>query len=144
MNSLDTNLLIYAVNRGCEEHARAKAVYETMLSAPTRWIMSDQVLFEFYRGLRHPKVLERPLSHQQALKQITFLREESGVLHCAYETSFWDMVIHGDEWKRPKAIHVFDRVLAVTLLKNGVKTFYTRNIKDFEEFLFDELINPVD
>ena len=47
MNSLDTNLLIYAVNSGCNEHSRAKAVYETMLTSPSDWIISDQVLFEF-------------------------------------------------------------------------------------------------
>jgi len=144
MNSLDTNLLIYAVNCGCDEHDRSKAVYEMMLDHPTQWIISDQVLFEFYRGLRHPKILEHPLNHKQALKQITFLREDSGVLHCAYETSFWDLLVHGDEWKKQKAVHVFDRVLGVTLLKNGVKTFYTRNKKDFEAFKFDRLINPVD
>jgi predicted nucleic acid-binding protein len=75
MNSLDANLLIYGVNRGCHEHAKAKAVYESMLETPTHWILSDQVLFEFYRGLRHPQILERPLTQTQALKQITFLRE---------------------------------------------------------------------
>ncbi|XOV70635.1 MAG: PIN domain-containing protein [Verrucomicrobiota bacterium] len=144
MNSLDTNLLIYAVNRGCEEHVQAKKVYEWMLNAPSDWIISDQILFEFYRGLRHPKILERPLNHREALKQITFLREDSGVLHCTYETSFWDNLIHDKKWKPGKSVHVFDRVLAVTLLKNGVKTFYTRNTKDFKSFEFDQLINPID
>ncbi len=144
MNSLDANLLIYGVNRGCHEHAKAKAVYESMLETPTQWILSDQVLFEFYRGLRHPQILERPLTHTQALKQITFLREKSGVLHCAYETSFWDLLIHGNKWKNNKSVHVFDRVLAITLVKHGVKTFYTRNTKDFETYPFDHLINPID
>jgi predicted nucleic acid-binding protein len=63
MNSLDTNILIYAVNSGCEEHEAARGVYEALLEDPTAWIVSDQVLFEFYRGLRHPKILEKPLSH---------------------------------------------------------------------------------
>ena len=93
MNSVDTNILIYAVNSGCEEHARALAVYEKMLERPASWIISDQVLFEFYRGLRHPKIVEKPLTHKQALEQIIFLREESEVLHCAYETSFWEQII---------------------------------------------------
>lgn len=47
MNSLDTNLLIHAVNSGCAEHPRAKAVYEMMPRQPEEWIISDQVLFEF-------------------------------------------------------------------------------------------------
>lgn len=144
MNSLDTNILIYAVNRGCDEHERAKEVYQKMLDSPLDWIVSDQVLFEFYRGLRHPKILQRPLNHQQAIEQITFIREDSGVLHCAYETTFWDQVKTFGSTKNPKAVHIFDRVLAITLLKNGVKQLYTRNTKDFTEFEFETLINPID
>jgi len=144
MNSVDTNVLIYAVNSGCVEHDKARGVYEMMLESPRDWILSDQVLFEFYRGLRHPRILERPLSHQMALEQILFLREQSGVLHCCYEASFWDLVTRKDSNARPKAIHIFDKVLAVTLLKNGVNRFYTRNEKDFREFAFEKLINPID
>lgn len=147
MNSVDTNVLIYAVNSGCAEHEKARAVYEMMLANPRDWILSDQVLFEFYRGLRHPKILERPLSHQMALDQILFLREQSGVLHCSYETSLWNLVTRkasNPANLNPKAIHIFDRVLAVTLLHNGVKNLYTRNEKDFEEFGFEKLINPID
>ncbi|MDX2227140.1 MAG: TA system VapC family ribonuclease toxin [Verrucomicrobiae bacterium] len=144
MNSLDTNVLIYAVNRGCVEHPKAKAVYESMLARPREWIVSDQVLFEFYRGLRHPKILERPLSHQAAMDQIIFLRERSGVLHCSYETSFWERIKKSGTQKNPSAIHIFDTVLAVTLLQNGVKCFYTRNMADFRPFSFERLVNPID
>jgi toxin-antitoxin system PIN domain toxin len=146
MNSLDTNILIYAVNRGCQEHPKALKVYETLLDSPREWIVSDQVLFEFYRGLRHPKILERPLSHQAAMEQLIFLREQSGVFHCSYEAGFWEMVKRTDSTQnsKPKAVHIFDKVLAVTLIQNGVKRFYTRNEKDFRNFQFERLINPID
>lgn len=145
MNSVDTNILIYAINSGCTEHEPAKKVYQDMLDSPSEWIVSDQVLFEFYRGIRHPKILQRPLNHEQAMKQITFLREESGVLHCAYETSFWDSVKeYGTHSTDRKPVHIFDRVLAITLLQNGVTSLYTRNTKDFVEFDFQKIINPID
>jgi predicted nucleic acid-binding protein len=144
MNSLDTNILIYAINSGCEEHARAKPVYEAMLADAHHWIISDQVLFELYRGLRNGKILERPLSHQQALSQIEFLREDSGVLHCAYETNFWKLLIKDFADSEQKSAHIFDTVLAVTLMQNGVDTFYTRNRKDFQSFDFKTLVNPID
>jgi hypothetical protein len=38
----------------------------------------------------------------------------------------------------------FDALLAVTLLGNAVDTFYTRNTKDFKQFGFQTLINPID
>lgn len=43
-----------------------------------------------------------------------------------------------------KSSHIFDRTLAVTLLGNGVTTFHTRNTRDFMEFPFREIINPID
>jgi toxin-antitoxin system PIN domain toxin len=143
MNSIDTNILIYAVNSDCAEHVAAMNIYEDMLAKPTKWIISDQVLFEFYRGLRNPKILEHPLDHRQALHQIEFLRKDSGVQHCAYETTFWDDLTKDFSSAPHKAAHIFDRVLAVTLLKNGVTTFYTRNTKDFADFGFKSLINPI-
>jgi toxin-antitoxin system PIN domain toxin len=144
MNSLDTNILIYAVNSGCVEHERAKRVYESMLRDPSQWVLSDQVLFEFYRGLRSAKILERPLNHQEALRQIEFLRVHSGVLHCAYETAFWDDFLKDFRDVRSRPSHIFDRILAITLRKNGVSTFYTRNTKDFAEFGFKSTVNPID
>ncbi|NOY00002.1 MAG: PIN domain-containing protein [Verrucomicrobia bacterium] len=144
MNSLDTNILVYAINVDCSEHEKAKAVYASMLDAPADWILSDQVLFEFYRIMRNPKVISLPLSHAAALDQIVFLREETGVLHCSYETSFWNDFLSDFKKNEKKSSHIFDRILGVTLLKNKVETFYTRNTKDFTEFGFQTLLNPID
>ncbi len=38
---------------------------------------------------------------------------------------------------------VFDIALAATLKDNGVSGLYTVNIADFEEFIFLEVINPL-
>jgi len=43
-----------------------------------------------------------------------------------------------------KSSHIFDRILAITLLGNGVTTFHTRNTRGFTEFPFQEIINPID
>ena len=48
MKSGDTNLLLYAMNRGCAEHDRARAWLDAALAEPREWIFSDQVLFEPY------------------------------------------------------------------------------------------------
>lgn len=144
MKSLDTNILIYAVNQGCAEHDRARQVYEAMLEKPEEWIVCDQVLFEFYRALRNPRILERPISHAAALHQIRFLREESGVLHCGYDTRYWEKIVVSMTGSERGSTHIFDRVLAITLLGNGVCTFHTRNPRDFAEFHFKELLNPID
>ena len=38
----------------------------------------DQVLFELYAGLRHPRVFAKPLSAVEAARRVAFLRQESG------------------------------------------------------------------
>lgn len=143
MNSVDTNILLYATNRDCPEHPSARPVYERLLAGPFEWIIADQVLYEFYRALRNPRILERPLEAEEAVEQIRFLRKEAGCLHCAYEASMWKEVT---KWLAkadfPSRL-VFDAVLAVTLKANGVRKFYTRNVKDFAFFDFFELIDPI-
>lgn len=42
------------------------------------------------------------------------------------------------------AVALFDRILAVTLLGNGVMTLHTHHQRDFAEFGFQRLVNPVD
>jgi predicted nucleic acid-binding protein len=44
MNSLDTNILIYASNEDAPEHAKAQKVVAKLLATPSEWILADQVL----------------------------------------------------------------------------------------------------
>ena len=46
MNSLDTNILIYASNEDAPEHAKAQKVVAKLLATPSEWILADQVLIE--------------------------------------------------------------------------------------------------
>ena len=82
MNSLDTNILYYATNMECPEHARAKDFLENAARDPADWIVADQVLVEYYRLVRNPSVLEKPLSgERKAGRRLRFFREEIGWRH---------------------------------------------------------------
>lgn len=144
MKSGDTNLLLYAMNSGCAEHARAKAWLEAAMADPRAWIFSDQVLFELYRLLRHSKVMARPLTAKAALAQIAWFREETGFLHCGYEESRWVGVMEllSKQGSRGGLL-VHDVVLAETLRAHGVVQFHTRNVRDFAGFGFFDVVNPL-
>ena len=142
MKSLDTNLLIYAANEGCKEHAVARELAESLLAEPLEWMLADQVLFEYYRALRNPYILERPLSAEQAANQVRFLREEAGCLHCAYSLDLWDSIAPHLSRKSLRGIGVFDVILAVTLQANGITRFYTRNVSNFKHLELFEVIDP--
>jgi predicted nucleic acid-binding protein len=142
VKSLDTNLLIYAANQSCEEHIVARKLAEALLAEPQEWMLADQVLFEYYRALRNPVILQRPLNAKQAAKQVRFLREEAGCLHCAYTSELWGSVLPHLSKESLRGIGVFDAILAVTLQANGITKFYTRNVKEFKRFGLFEVINP--
>lgn len=144
MKSLDTNLLVYAANQSAPEHAKALVVINEMLSHPQDWILADQVLWEYYKALRHPRILEKPRSAKEAAQQVRFLRESSGVAFCSYEGACYADLIPRLEKRDFPFQRTHDAVLAVTLRRQGVKEFFTRNTKDFVGSGFTKVINPID
>jgi predicted nucleic acid-binding protein len=49
LKSLDTNILLYAINADCAEHKNCSALVRTSIEEPGEWIVADQVWFELYR-----------------------------------------------------------------------------------------------
>ncbi len=144
MKSLDTNILLYAADEDCREHAAAMRILDEALAAPQDWMLADQVLFEFYAGLRHPRVFARPLSAAEAVKRVAFLRERSGLSFCCHELLSWPTIRASLATRSFPRHRTYDLVLAVTLRRNGVDTFYTRNVVDFRNAGFGAVLNPID
>ena len=144
MNSLDTNILLYAVNRDCPEHDTGMQLVRHALTEPQNWIIADQVWFELYRLLRNPAVLRNPLNAEEAARTIEWYRQQSGWLSCAWEPEMMRNLF--PLWKKEEipARNSFDLVLAVTLSAHGVDTLYTRNTRDFEILDRFDLRNPFD
>lgn len=143
MKSLDTNILLYSINTDCSEHTICKKLVDKALNEKDSWIVADQVWFELYRLLRNPVVLQNPLDAAQAAGTINWYREKSGWLKCAWEPDMMKELNSIWNEKFFSAKKSFDAVLGVTLKAHGVKDFYTRNIKDFENFNFFSVINPL-
>lgn len=141
--SLDTNVLLYAINTDCPEHGACAGVVRQALSRPSDWIIADQVWFELYRWLRHASLLARPLSAEEAARTVDWYRNRSGWLHCAWSPDqFGALSARWAQGPFPPR-HTFDAVLAATLRAAGVHTLVTRNIRDFSDAGFDALIDPL-
>jgi len=144
MDSLDTNILLYALDRASPAHEKAFAVYRRLFAEPETWILSDQTLFELYRALRNPSILKQPLTPRKAIDQIEEIRSKSQCQHVAYGTALWPTALQLlEKTSRRKGLLVFDAVLAATLHANGVTRFYTRNTKDFQAFGLFEVVDPI-
>ena len=144
MKSFDTNILIYALNEEAAEFPAASELVQEALTHADQWIIADQTYFELYAVLRNPRIWAKPLSGKEALKRIEFFRNQSGFLHCAYDLDQWEPISRSLQRADFPARHIFDVVLAKTLIANGVTHFYTRNVKDFESIGLEQVINPID
>ncbi len=143
MKSLDTQILVYALNRDCSEHDRARCVFDQMLAEPAEWVLADQVLLELYRCLRHPAILAKPLTAEQASVRVRFLADEAGCRRCGWEHAFWPKLLPHLGRKGFPHRRTFDLALGITLRANGVDTFYTHNTRDFGDVGFTHLIDPI-
>jgi predicted nucleic acid-binding protein len=143
VKSIDTNILLYAVNADCSEHVQARELVDAALSNPFEWIVADQVYFELYRLLRNPAVLERPLGAAEASSVIEYFRYRSGWSRCAWQLDHFDILLPYLRWEETRGIGVFDLVLAATLHDAGVTMLYTRNTRDFAGLDWFDVHNPI-
>lgn len=145
MISIDTNILLPAVETGNALHAPAAAFLESLQDREDV-VISELMLLELYGLLRNPAVLAKPLSasaavdvcesfRQHPLWQVVGLPPESRHFH----NTFWPR-LRAKDFARRRA---FDWRAALSLLQQGVTEFATVNEKDFRGFGFTKVWNPL-
>ena len=145
MISVDTNILLPAVETGNASHSRAAAFLESLQDRDDVAI-SEFVLLELYNLLRNPAVLARPLKAADAVDLCEAFRQhprwqlvgfppDSRPFHDAY----WPR-LRVKEYARRRS---YDWRLALSLLQMGVTGFATVNEKDFQGFGFKRVWNPL-
>lgn len=67
---VDANLLLYAVDNASRYHARARSWWDDQLSGHAPVGLAWQVLTAFIRIGTNPRLLQRPLSLEEAAEQI--------------------------------------------------------------------------
>ncbi|TVQ48682.1 MAG: PIN domain-containing protein [Gammaproteobacteria bacterium] len=142
MLSLDTNILLYAHNRDCAEHQRARPFIEHC-AARDDLAICELVLVELYQLLRNPAVLTHPLNAPDAAAVCTAWRSNPRwalVENAPVMDQVWAIAQRPGIARRA----VFDARIALTLRHHGITEFATRNVPDFEGFGFTRLINPID
>ena len=141
MISIDTNVLLFSLNRDCPEHPAARRFIEACAGRADVAI-AELVLLELYVLLRNPAVVSRPLEAGDAAELCQSFRRHPR----------WAVVDATDVMERVWAAaarpgvarrHVLDARLANTLLDHGVSELATRNTRDFEGFGFARVFDPV-
>jgi uncharacterized protein len=140
--SVDTNILLYAFDSSCGEHAPAFAFLESLADRDDV-LICELVLVELYVLVRNPAVVRRPLGAGAARNLCEGYRRNSrwGVID--YPGSLMPEV-----WRRAGAPtfarrRIFDVRLALTLIHHGVTELATRNTRDFEGLGLSRVWDPL-
>jgi uncharacterized protein len=145
MYALDTNLLVYAHNVASPHHAKAKIFVEEAMndrdaSGDICVCLPAQVLMEFLNVITWHR-LESPLSLIDAMKIIQEYLDTGITILYQKSTQLKTLLELLKSVKTRKKI--FDVALVATLKDHGVSGLYTLNTKDFDEFSFLDVKNPL-
>jgi toxin-antitoxin system PIN domain toxin len=138
----DANILIYAVHRESEHHAKAKAFIETCMAGPELWTIPWPVIHAFLRIATHTGVFPNPLSPAQATSVIDNLAALPHVQFIGESPGFWNDYKAGILAHQSRGNAVPDTLIAFTLLAYGVTTLYAKD-RDFRRYEGLKVIDPL-
>lgn len=141
MLSIDTNVLLYALNRDAPEHVAARR-FMSECGERDDVAICELVLVELYVLLRNPVVVPHPLNAAEAAEVCLELRANPRwalIESAPVMTELWSRVA-ASGFPRHR---IFDLRLALTVKHHGVTEWATRNVKDFEGLGFQRLIDPL-
>lgn len=142
MIAVDTNILIHSANAGSDLCESARRFLESHEDNP-EFVLCELNLVELYMALRNPAVFSRPLSAAKACEYCEGLK---GNRHWQVIDYVPEVGPHLWEWTRQTKLgfrRIIDARIALTLLHHGVTEFATINVKDFKEFPFKRVWNPL-
>jgi toxin-antitoxin system PIN domain toxin len=143
MKSLDTNILFTGCHAGAEGHESARDLL-------VEWSLDDEVvicefvLVEFYNLLRNSTVMAgRPLGSAKTVELVQAFRHHPK-WRLVDSAPVMEKVWQAARAERFPRRRIFDARIAFTLLHHGVKDFATVNVKDFRDFGFKRVWNPLE
>ena len=140
---IDTNILLYAANRDCREHAAARKFLESALRSNGLAYLSEGICYEFLRASTHAKVFPSPLEGPQALAWVRTLLDASNFHLLSSGPNHWHTLTSLlSSLHAPSGNLFFDIRTATLMQEHGIRTIYTADT-DFLQFQDLEVINPL-
>jgi toxin-antitoxin system PIN domain toxin len=140
--SIDANLLLYASNSGCAEHAAAHSFVQNLSEEPDLCCLAWPTLFAYLRISTHPSIFRRPLTPEAAWSNVRALIRLPRVRLIVEDEDFADHYESVTCGSIVRGNLVPDAHLAALLHQHGVTRIYS-NDTDFRKFTFLEVINPL-
>jgi uncharacterized protein len=143
--SADTNLFVYAADPDSPMHSKARDFFRANQhdNAESEFVVCELVLIELYMQLRNPAVFKMPYSATEAASYCQALKKNPTWRCVDYEqgvsVALWRWASDSTAGFR----QVIDARLGLTLRHHGVTDFATANVRDFQQFGFTKVWNPI-
>lgn len=139
---IDVNILLYASDDSSRMHQEATAFLERCAAGREVFCLAWVTIMSYLRMATHPSIFERPLTHDEAARNIEALLN---LPHCRVigeDEGFWDTYrkITADVPTRGNLVP--DAHLAAILSRHGISTLCTHD-RDFRKFSFLQVRDPL-
>jgi toxin-antitoxin system PIN domain toxin len=124
--TVDTNVLLYAVNADDEAHPVARDLLERLARGPDLLYLFWPTIMGFLRIATHPAIFPDPLTPAQATAAIAALIERPNVRSPGEIDRFWHLYGSTAD-SQTRGNHVPDAHLATLMRQHGVGVIYTRD-----------------
>lgn len=145
MLSLDTNIMLPALERVNKDHQAAAAFLES-LQHREDVAVSEFILLELYNLLRNPAVLAKPLSEIEAVERCESFRRHPRWQLIGFPSD--SRAVHDQLWQQLRVKQfarrrAYDLRTAFSMVREGVTEFATVNVKHFQDVGFVRVWNPL-
>lgn len=131
--TVDTNLLLYASDAASRFHLRALEVLERCAKGPDLLYLFWPVVMAYLRFATHPAVFERPLSGDEAMRNIEALLDLPHVRSPGEDDGFWSVYRAVTAGVVVRGNLVPDAHLVALMRQYGVGTVWSHD-RDFRKF----------
>jgi hypothetical protein len=139
---IDVNILLYASDAGSPLHDKAAEFLQRCANGREAFCVAWVTLMSYLRMATHPAVFARPLTHQDAARNIEALLATPSCRVIAEEDGFWDVYREVAKEVSPRGNLVPDAHLAALLSQHGVVKLFTHD-RDFRKFSFLDVRDPL-
>ncbi len=141
--AIDINILLYASDAGSPLHAPAARFLERCASQPDVFCLAWPTVMGYLRMATHAAIFAKPLSPEEAMRNIDALLTRPQTRLLAEEEGFWALYREVGKHVRPRGNLVPEVHLATLLRQHGIATLYTHD-RDFRRFDFLRVVDPLE
>jgi hypothetical protein len=139
--AIDVNVLLYASDAASPFSRKAIAFLEQCAAGPEVLCVGWPTLMSYLRLVTHPAVFAKPLSQEEAERNVESLVRLPHARALSEEEGFWGVYRDVTRGLALRGNSVSDAHLAALLRQHDVPTLYT-NDRDFLKFDFLKVRNP--